>query len=129
MEYQKLILKLLQDCAVCYPATDKWNDSNKAGWTAKEDVEYVQLQLLFTVFVNPSSSTGKETKRLDLAFVKYFDRFAECRDNGCSIQPGPPKRVNNMIVSVLINTDQKWSVAFFLIISDHIVFMIISDTF
>ena len=129
MEYQKLILKLLQDCAVCYPATDKWNDSNKAGWTAKKDVEYVQLQLLFTVFVNPSSSTGKETKRLDLAFVKYFDRFAECRDNGCSIQPGPPKRVNNMIVSVLINTDQKWSVAFFLIISDHIVFMIISDTF
>jgi len=129
MEYQKLILKLLQDCAVCYPATDKWNDSNKAGWTAKEDVEYVQLQLLFTVFVNPSSSTGKETKRLDLAFVKYFDRFAECRDNGCSIQPGPPKRVNNMIVSVLINTDQKWSVALFLIISDHIVFMIISDNF
>jgi len=129
MEYQKLILKLLQDCAVCYPATDKWNDSNKAGWTAKEDVEYVQLQLLFTVFVNPSSSTGKETKRLDLAFVKYFDRFAECRDNGCSIQPGPPKRVNNMIISVLINTDQKWSVALFLIISDHIVFMIISDNF
>jgi len=129
MEYQKLILKLLQDCAVCYPATDKWNDFNKAGWTAKEDVEYVQLQLLFTVFVNPSSSTGKETKRLDLAFVKYFDRFAECRDNGCSIQPGAPKRVNNMIVSVLINTDQKWSVALFLIISDHIVFMIISDNF
>ena len=129
MEYQKLILKLFQDCAVCYPATDKWNDSNKAGWTAKEDVEYVQLQLLFTVFVNPSSSTGKETKRLDLAFVKYFDRFAECRDNGCSIQPGPPKRVNNMIISVLINTDQKWSVALFLIISDHIEFMIISDNF
>ena len=129
MEYQKLILKLLQDCAVCYPATDKWNDLNKAGWTAKEDVEYVQLQLLFTVFVNPSSSTGKETKRLDLAFVKYFDRFAECRDNGCSIQPGTPKRVNNMIVSVLINTDQKWSVSLFLIISDHIVFMIISDNF
>ena len=129
MEYQKLILKPLQDCAVCYPATDKWNDSNKAGWTAKEDVEYVQLQLLFTVFVNPSSSTGKETKRLDLAFVKYFDRFAECRDNGCSIQPGPPKRVNNMIVSVLINTDQKWSVALFLIISDHIEFMIMSDNF
>ena len=129
MEYQKLILKLLQDCAVCYPATDKWNDSNKAGWTAKEDVEYVQLQLLFTVFVNPSSSTGKETKRLDLAFVKYFDRFAECRDNGCSIQPGPPKRVNNMIISVLINTDQKWSVALFLIISDHSKFMIISDNF
>lgn len=114
---------------MCYPATDKWNDFNKAGWTAKEDVEYVQLQLLFTVFVNPSSSTGKETKRLDLAFVKYFDRFAECRDNGCSIQPGPPKRVNNMIVSVLINTDQKWSVALFLIISDHIEFMIISDNF
>ena len=88
----------MQDCAVCYPATEKWNDSNQSGWTANEDVEYVQLQLLFTVQVNPSSSTGKETKTLKLAFVKYFDKFAECRDNGCSIQQGQPKRVNTMCV-------------------------------
>ena len=43
-------------------------------------------------------STGKETKTLKLAFVKYFDKFAECRDNGCSIQQGQPKRVNTMCV-------------------------------
>ena len=79
-----------QDCCVCYPSNSQWSGE---AWTVADGAEYVQLKLVFNVLINPSDSTGKDLRKLMLAYVQYFDKFAESRGGYPALHPRRKEKV------------------------------------